>query len=162
MPRGTRAIHGAEVQAGPHGHSGVTDSIILVDEEIELDVTCWCESWVMRIARSDLLEGRTAMCASPRCRPPEGMQTCEGDKVEIIGRPGVRRRSRVMHARLHRPAEQRKRPHLSRVEIERRRDEVANLWYQHLPKRVIAARLEISLVDVSNDLQWLRRRGILS
>ncbi len=72
MPRGTRAIHGAEVDADHHGSSGNTTKFVSPACRW-LPVTCWCEAFIVVATQEDLRwQGRTMSCGMPDCEAPDG------------------------------------------------------------------------------------------
>lgn len=38
-----------------------------------LEVLCWCQGFIVRVAGADLREGRTSSCGAANCMPPEGL-----------------------------------------------------------------------------------------
>lgn len=72
MPRGTRAVHGAEVEMSAHPHGG--NDMVAVSAVVDwLQVTCWCERRIVAVTQRDVREGgRTYSCGAPGCRAPDG------------------------------------------------------------------------------------------
>jgi hypothetical protein len=92
VPRGTRAIHGAEVDTDLHssGHATLTHISVV---EPWLAVTCWCEAdvvnveqWVVRWL------GATLSCGRPECHSPDGDRSTATHRLNTSGvsRSGVK------------------------------------------------------------------------
>lgn len=75
MPRGTRAIHGAEVTGDHHAHGGAHGTFVQVVEPW-LAITCWCERHVVQVEQAIFRElGVTYSCGADDCHGPDGDRT---------------------------------------------------------------------------------------
>lgn len=177
MPRGTRAIHGAEV-TGPH-HAHATADLEMVQALYDyLPTLCWCERVAVVVPQREVCRGTTRSCGRPSCAPPhqpEGTAVLVGavcgkrygpgftvaQAVALFGdslhgrRDVLRRRATVRTVRSQR------RGRALSPSIAARRDRVAAKWNAGLPLRLIAEALDIPMHTVASDVAAMQRDGMI-
>lgn len=164
MPRGLRAIHGAEVTGDLHRSGGRTLTYIAAEFDYLL-APCWCERFYLAVPQRVVRDGETRSCPLPGCVAPDGTRTLapivsQGGYLpsvetierigrgEAIGRPGPRGRrtvSRVLPRCL---------PSDDPLAVAIRRDIVRAAWRRGLPFSTIAARARTDILTVRDDIAF--------
>ncbi len=178
MPRGTRAVH--DNDGAMTGVAGVEATIMT---EWSIDVSCWCEQYVVRIPyqvwRKHCITGS---CGAEECNNPYpgGFNARVFDIVsqsktkaepflfelpDMYSRPPLRmlrnadRESRQGEPELRAGVRRCYRRHeTSSMPVDVRRDMVRVMWSENKRKIDIADELGVPVHTVNNDLMWLKRR----
>lgn len=183
MPRGTRAVFGAEREGAPGGQAMDT----LVSPAVrQLVGVCWCGMRFLRLDQRDVLDGVTYACKDPLCVDPfglhdegdvmkryVGMTTATGEGVAFTALPDFTRlrmrRALIVADRYCSPvvavsATRRIVPQIKREaraprdKVRARRAGVELLWRQGKSPHAIATELDVAEATVRNDLTLLQIR----
>lgn len=185
MPRGTRAIHGAEVTGNLHASGGQDGTFIQVVEPW-LAITCWCERHVVQVEQIVFRElGVTYSCGASDCFSPDGdrsitptllsqrdvvlaggvlARNAAGEPIQFGGitTPPKGDGRKMRRGYVVRMVEPRRRGPINRPSnqvVAQRRDRVEQMYQRGLKISDIADVLDVLYQTVHNDIAWLRRCG---
>lgn len=167
MPRGTRAVHGHNVQGGVHGRGNTHQELYAsIPETGWLHATCWCEKRIVAVTQADVVErGITYACGSLTCLPPEGIPyqagliqwdmhfTRQGTALISSRMEGEMAKVRV-HLR-------KKETIKKREQIAERRDRIRVMYLKGKQFQYIAKKLGLKYQTVQVDVMYMRKKGLL-
>lgn len=190
MPRGTRAIHGAEVTGHLHPAGKQHGTHVFVVEPW-LPINCWCERHVVMVEQAIFRTfGITLSCGAPDCCNPDDHDRSEGlvlsmrdqflgsaaaaleGPITVAPQGNLRYMARIKReneARARREARVVSMPMqplerdvpVGEFDRELRRDSVLALWRQDKRAVDIAIELGLEVYTVHNDIAAMRKRGQL-